>query len=145
MQLSHRYWSIMQTDTSSVRNVVNNKPKLFGLISILVISSLALPVILPHFTHPTMIYHITLHITSLILAVFLSCVSILAYNRNRNTRMLLMMFGFSLLAVVEILYLFHSTANIRDVIVPIVDAEFSHIVLLAMLTLFGIGVLKVNN
>jgi hypothetical protein len=135
----------MQTDRSSIRNVVSNKPKLFGLISILVISALALPVILPHFTHPTMIYHIALHIISLILAVFLSCVSILAYNRNRNIRMLLMMFSFSLLAVVEILYLFHSTSNIQDIIVPIVDAEFSHVILLAMLTLFGIGVLKVNN
>jgi len=92
-----------------------------------------------------MIYHITLHIISLILAVFLSCVSILAYNRNRNTRMLLMIFGFVLLAAVETLYLFHSTANIRDVMVPIVDAEFSHIILLAMLALFGKGVLKVNN
>jgi hypothetical protein len=135
----------MQTGRSSVRDVVSNKPKLFALISILVISALALPVVLPHFTHPTMIYHITLHIISLILAVFLSCVSILAYTRNRNSRMLLMMFGFSLLTAVEILYLFHSTANVQDIIVPIVDAEFSHIILLAMLTLFGIGILKVNN
>ena len=134
----------MQTGRAS-HDVVSNKPKLFALISILVISALALPVILPHFTHPTMIYHISLHIASLILAIFLSCVSILAYNRNRNTRMLLMMFGFSLLAVVETLYLFHSTANIQDIVVPIVDSEFSHIILLAMLTLFGIGVLKVNN
>ena len=135
----------MQTGRGSAHDVISNKPKLFALISILVISALALPVILPHFTHPTMIYHISLHIASLILAIFLSCVSILAYNRNRNTRMLLMMFGFSLLAVVEILYLFHSIANIQDIVVPIVDAEFSHIILLAMLTLFGIGVLKVNN
>jgi predicted nucleic acid-binding Zn ribbon protein len=135
----------MQTGRASAHDVVSNKPKLFALISILVISALALPVILPHFTHPTMIYHISLHIASLILAIFLSCVSILAYNRNRNTRMLLMMFGFSLLAVVETLYLFHSTANIQDIVVPIVDSEFSHIILLAMLTLFGIGVLKVNN
>lgn len=135
----------MQTGKASAHDVVSNKPKLFALISILVISALALPVILPHFTHPTMIYHISLHIVSLILAIFLSCVSILAYNRNRNTRMLLMMFGFSLLAVVEILYLFHSTANIQDIVVPIVDTEFSHIVLLGMLTLFGIGILKVNN
>jgi hypothetical protein len=135
----------LQTGRALAHDVVSNKPKLFALISTLVISALALPVILPHFTHPTMIYHISLHIVSLILAVFLSCVSILAYNRNRNTKMLLMMFGFCLLAVVEILYLFHSTANIQDIVVPIVDAEFSHIILLAMLTLFGIGVLKVNN
>jgi hypothetical protein len=145
MQRSHKYYRIMQTGRSSVHDVLRNKPKLFALISILVISALALPVILPHATHPTMIYHIILHIISLILAVFLSCVSILAYNRNRNARMLLMMFGFSLLAVVELLYLFHSTANIRDIIVPIVDAEFSHLILLTMLALFGIGVLKVSK
>jgi uncharacterized protein involved in response to NO len=135
----------MQTGRAPVRNIVDSKPKLFAIISILIMATLALPVILPHFTHPSMIYHIVLHIISLILAVFLSCVSILAYNRNRNTRMLFMTFGFALLAVVETLYLFHSTSNIQDIIVPIVDAELSHVILLMMLTLFGIGILKVNN
>jgi hypothetical protein len=135
----------MQTGRVSVRDVISSKPKLFVLISVLIISALAFPVLVPHFRHPTMIYHIIMHIISLVLAVFLACVSILAYRRSRNTRMLLMMFGFALLAAVETLYLFHSTANFQDIIVPIVDAEFSHVVLLAMLTLFGIGVLKVNN
>jgi hypothetical protein len=135
----------MQTGRGSVRNVPSSKPKLFALISIIIISALAYPVLLPHLRHPTMIYHIIMHVVSLILAVFLSCVSILAYGRNRSTRMLLMMFGFSLLAVVETLYLLHSTANIQDIIVPIVDAEFSHVILLVMLALFGIGILKVNS
>ena len=135
----------MQTGRGSVRNLPSSKPKLFALISIIIISALAFPVLLPHLRHPTMIYHIIMHIISLILAVFLSCVSILAYGRNRSTRMLLMMFGFSLLAVVETLYLFHSTTNVQDIIVPIVDAEFSHVILLAMLTLFGIGILKVSS
>jgi hypothetical protein len=135
----------MQTGRGSVCNLPSSKPKLFALISIIIISALAFPVLLPHLRHPTMIYHIIMHIISLILAVFLSCVSILAYGRNRSTRMLLMMFGFSLLAVVETLYLFHSTTNVQDIIVPIVDAEFSHVILLAMLTLFGIGILKVSS
>jgi hypothetical protein len=135
----------MQTGRVPLKDMVGSKPKLFAIISILIIATLALPVILPHFTHPSMIHHIILHIISLILAVFLSCVSILAYSRNRNTRMLFMTFGFTLLAVVETLYLFHSAANIQDIIIPIVDAEFSHVILLAMLTLFGIGILKVNN
>ena len=135
----------MQTGRGSVCNLPSSKPKLFALISIIIISALAFPVMLPHLRHPTMIYHIIMHIISLILAVFLSCVSILAYGRNRSTRMLLMMFGFSLLAVVETLYLFHSTTNVQDIIVPIVDAEFSHVILLAMLTLFGIGILKVSS
>jgi len=92
-----------------------------------------------------MIYHISLHIISLIIAVFLSSVSILAFNRNRNARMLFMTLGFALLAVIETLYLFHATANLEDVIIPVVDVELSHIILLVMLTLFGVGVLKVNK
>jgi hypothetical protein len=56
-----------------------------------------------------------------------------------------MTFGFILLSAIEFLYLFHATANIEDLIVPIVDAELSHVILFVMLTLFGIGVLKVTK
>jgi hypothetical protein len=59
--------------------------------------------------------------------------------------MLFMTLGFALLAVIETLYLFHATANLEDVIIPVVDVELSHIILLVMLTLFGVGVLKVNK
>jgi hypothetical protein len=135
----------MQTARAQVWHIIDNKLKLFAIISIAVIAILALPVILPHITHLSMIYHILLHMISLIIAVFLSSVSILAYSRNRNTRMLLMTVGFVLLTVIEILYLFHATANLEELIVPIVDVELSHIILLIMLTLFGIGVLKVNK
>jgi predicted membrane chloride channel (bestrophin family) len=135
----------MQTGRAPIQHITDSKPKLFVIISIVVISLLALPVILPHITHPSMIYHISLHIISLIIAVFLSSVSILAYNRNRNARMLFMTLGFALLTVIETLYLFHATANLEDVIIPIVDVELSHIILLVMLTLFGVGVLKVNR
>jgi hypothetical protein len=135
----------MQTARAQVWHIIDNKPKLFVIISIAVIAILALPVILPHITHPSMIYHILLHMIGLIVAVFLSSVSILAYSRNRNTRMLLMTVGFVLLTVIEILYLFHATENLKELIIPIVDVELSHIILLIMLTLFGIGVLKVNK
>jgi hypothetical protein len=135
----------MQTGRAPIQHITDSKPKLFVIISIVVISLLALPVILPHITHQSMIYHISLHIVSLIIAIFLSSVSILAFNRNRNARMLFMTLGFALLAVIETLYLFHATANLEDVIIPVVDVELSHIILLVMLTLFGVGVLKVNK
>ena len=135
----------MQANRAQVQHITNNKLKLFVIISIAVIAILALPVILPHITHPFMIYHILLHMISLIVAVFLSSVSILAYRRNRNTRMLFMTLGFALLTVIETLYLFHATASLEELIVPIVDVELSHIILLVMLTFFGIGVLKVNK
>jgi hypothetical protein len=125
--------------------VASSKPKLLIIISGLVIAILAIPVIVPHISHPSMIYHIFLHIISLIIATFLGIVSILAYMRNKSARMLFMTLGFLLLAVIETLYLFHATASLEDVIIPIVDVELSHIILFAMLTLFGLGVLKVNK
>ena len=122
-----------------------NKPKLFAVVSLIVMSLLAVPVILPHIKHPYMIYHILMHVVSVIIAVFLGIVSFLAYNRSGGARLLFMTGGFCLLAIIEFLYLFHATANIEDVIIPIVDVELSHIILLVMLTLFGVGVLKVNK
>ena len=128
-----------------MQRAIGSKPKLLTIVTVLVIAILSIPVILPHIMHPSMIFHIFLHIISLIIALFLSIVSILSYKRSNSTRILFMTFGFFALAVIEILYLFHATANLEDVIIPIVDAELSHVILLVMLTLFGIGVLKVNK
>ena len=135
----------MQSSRAPLKDVLVSKPKLFAVVSLIVISVLAVPVILPHIKHPSMIYHILLHVVSIIIAVFLGVISLLAYNRNGGARLILMTGGFSLLAIIEFLYLFHATANIEDIIIPIVDVELSHLILLVMLTLFGIGVLKVNK
>jgi hypothetical protein len=135
----------MQSSRAPLKDVLVSKTKLFAVVSLILISVLAVPVILPHIRHPSMIYHILLHVVSIIIAVFLGLISFLAYNRTGGTRLILMTGGFSLLAIIEFLYLFHATANIEDIIIPIVDVELSHLILLAMLTLFGIGVLKVNK
>jgi hypothetical protein len=123
-----------------------SKLALLAIITAVVIGVLMVPVILPHIRHPSVIYHISLHTLSVIIALFLSVVSIAAYRRKNNSlRLLFMSLGFCLLAGIEFLYLFHATANIQEVIIPIVDVELSHAILLIMLTLFGIGVLKVNR
>jgi hypothetical protein len=119
--------------------------KLLAIITTALIALLAVPVIIPHIMHTGMIYHILVHIASVIIAVFLTTISIIAYRRNGGSRLFFMTSGFGVLAFVEFLYLFYATANIEAVIIPIVNIEFSHIILLAMLTLFGIGVLKVNT
>jgi hypothetical protein len=56
-----------------------------------------------------------------------------------------MSFGFLSLAIVELFYLLYATINIEDIIIPIVHIELPHIILFAMLALFGMGVFKVNN
>jgi hypothetical protein len=56
-----------------------------------------------------------------------------------------MSLGFVSLAIVEIMYLFYSTVEVEAQIIPVVNIEIPHIIVLVMLTLFGIGVFKVNN
>jgi hypothetical protein len=116
-----------------------------GLITALVVGVVA-PLVMPHVTHPSMIYHILLHMAGLTIAIFLSIVSVLAYSRNTTTRMLLMAVGFMSLALVEFFYLLQAGGIvIGQVIIPAVNIELSHIILLIMVSLFGLGVLKVNK
>lgn len=137
----------MQSGKTSLQNITASKYKLFLIISVSIIAILAIPVILPHITHTNIIYHIFLHIVSLIIAVFLSVVSTLAYKRNSGSRLLFMTFGFFSLVGIEILYLFYSMIEIADtnIIIPVINIEIPHVILFVMLTLFGIGFIKVNN
>src|ERR671915_2553042 len=122
-----------------------SKPVLLGLITALVVGVVA-PLIIPHVAHPSMIYHILLHMAGLTIAIFLSIVSVLAYSRNTTTRMLLMAVGFMSLALVEFFYLLQAGGIvIGQVVIPAVNIELSHIILLIMVSLFGLGVLKVNK
>ena len=127
-----------------IDNIISDKPKLFILISIVVVSVLAVPVIIPH-TSPQHFYHIILHIASLIFSLFLFIVSITSYIRNGGSRLLFMSLGFLSLVVVETLFLFYATRGIREILIPMINIELPHVILFAMLTLFGIGILKVNT
>lgn len=122
-----------------------SKPVLLGLITALVLGVVA-PLAIPHVAHPSMIYHIVLHMAGLTMAIFLSIVSVLAYSRNPTTRILLMAVGFMSLALVEFFYLLQAGGIvIGQVIIPAVNIELSHVILLIMVSLFGLGVLKVNK
>ena len=82
----------------------------------------------------------------LTIAIFLSIVSVLAYSRGKTTRMLLMAVGFMSLSLVEFFYLLQAGGVvIAQVVIPAVNIELSHIILLIMVSLFGLGVLKVNK
>ena len=140
-----KYSIEMQSSRDRLNPILISKPKLLAIISLLVISILAVPIIIPHIEHLSMIYHILIHIVSVIIAIFLGVISFLSYYRNGGLRLLFMTGGFFLLVAIEFLYLFHTSSNIQDILIPVVDVELSHIILLVMLTLFGIGVLKVNK
>ncbi|MRN41162.1 MAG: hypothetical protein FIO02_08985 [Nitrosopumilales archaeon] len=135
----------MQTVRASLCNITSSKPKMLAVVTAAVLAVMAVPVILPHITDTSMIYHLLLHVISLIIAIFLGLVSILAYLRNGRSRLLFMMFGFLLLSIIEAMYLFDVTSKIEDIVIPIVDIELSHVIFLVMLTLFGIGIFRVTK
>ncbi len=116
-----------------------------GLTTALVVGVVA-PLVIPHATHPSMIYHILLHMAGLTIAIFLSIVSSLAYSRNTTASMLLMAVGFMSLALVELFYLLQvGGIVVGQFIIPEINIELSHMILLIMVSLFGLGVLKVNK
>ncbi|MER3408221.1 MAG: hypothetical protein C4292_05645 [Nitrososphaera sp.] len=84
-----------------------------------------------------MVYHIVLHIASVTIAVFLGLVSVLAYRRTGGMRTLFMTIGFMALGVVEISYLLEAAGVLSLLNIPSINIEASHVILLAMLTMFG--------
>ena len=135
----------MQSIRPSIQNMIANKAKLLIAISIIAVAVLSIPVILPHIEHPSMIYHIILHIVSLVVAVFLTTIAAVAYRRSGSSRVLFMFLGFLTLTAVELIFLFSATNDIGEIAIPFIHIELPHIILLVMLTLFGVGVLKANN
>jgi hypothetical protein len=135
----------MQTVRLHLYNIISSRPKLLAIITLVITAIMAVPVILPHITDTSTIYHILLHLASLIIAIFLGIVSILAYLRNRNSRLLFMMFAFVSLSIIEGMYLFDVSSNIEDIVIPGVDIEVSHLIFLVTLTLFGLGVFCVSK
>ncbi|HXP48851.1 MAG TPA: hypothetical protein VN922_02795, partial [Bacteroidia bacterium] len=106
---------------------------------------MAIPMILHHITDKSTIYHLSLHIASVIIAIFLGVVSILAYLRNRRLRLLFMTLAFFLLSVIEAMYLFDVNSKMEDIVIPGIGIEVSHVIFLMALTLFGIGIFRVNK
>ncbi|MGC2570712.1 MAG: hypothetical protein WA364_04300 [Candidatus Nitrosopolaris sp.] len=135
----------MQTVGYRLYNIISSRPKLLAIITVVIIAILTVPVILPHIRDTSTIYHIILHVASLIIAVFLGAVSILAYIRNGRSRLLFMMFAFLSLSVIEAMYLFNVSSNIEDIVIPGLDIEVSHVIFLVTLTLFGIGIFRVSK
>lgn len=70
---------------------------------IAIVLGVASPLFLPYIAHPSMNYHITLHIASPTVAISLGLVCFLAYARSKSNRLLFITLGFIALAIVEFL------------------------------------------
>jgi hypothetical protein len=123
-----------------------NKPALLGLSTSIVVAILT-PILIPHLGHPSLIFHGILHLASLSIATFLSIVSVAAFSRARSARLLFMTLSFAALATVELFYLLDAAEVFAGISFPLAELniELPHIMMLVMLSLFALGVVRVNN
>jgi len=104
----------------------------------------SLPLVLPHITHEYMIYHVLLHMVTMLIAVLLVIISSIAYYRSRSTRMLLMMVALIALSISEGINFLASVDVLRFTYVPLINTEVPHLLILLTLVFLLIGVLKVS-
>jgi hypothetical protein len=123
---------------------LSNKTNLFCFLSIAFVSIIVYPIIIPHLAHPSMIYHISIHIISFDMGLFLTCISIFSFKKTKSKKILFTSLSFGVLLVIELLYLLQSSNISGEVIVPYIG-EISHILLLLMIALFATGVMKVGR
>lgn len=124
---------------------LSNKTNLFLVISLSISSVIAYPFLIPHLTHTSMLYHIVIHMVSLNIAIFLTTISYISFKKSKSKKLLLTAFSFMVLLIVEIFYLLQASHFIRIFYIPLIEVEFSHLLLLGMLILFACGVLKVEK
>jgi len=128
-----------------IKELFSNKTKLFLVLSLSVSSIIAYLFLVPHLSHPSMSYHILIHIISLDFAIFLNTISIISYQKVKSKNLLLTALNSLSLLVIEIIYLLQASNIIMIFQVSLIEVEFSHLLLLFMLVLFACGVLKTEK
>jgi hypothetical protein len=141
----YRSYPALQSAWVKIQRVMVSKPKLFLIISLLTIAVLVPSAILPYIDHPFFVYRISLHMASIIISVFLIVVSILTYRRTGSIKILYTSIAFLSLLVVESIFLLQIIDSSSRIMIPMAYRELPHILLLAMLALFGLGVLRVEK
>jgi hypothetical protein len=79
------------------------------------------------------------------MALFLTAISILSFKKTKSKRVLLTSLSFSTLLLVEFLYLLQSSEILGDYHIPYIEVELPHILLLLMVSLFAVGVVRVER
>jgi hypothetical protein len=124
---------------------LNNKKNLFLVLSIVFAAAIAYPIILPHIHHPSMIYHIIIHIIIFEVSLFLTLISIYSYRKTKSKKVLLTSISFGFLLVAGFLYLLETSNILVGFHIPYIEAELPHILLMFTLILFALGVLRVES
>ena len=113
------------------------------VVSILgVIAVLFLPIILPNIFHGIHTAHIFLHIGGISLATFLTVSAAYAYVKIRTKKLVITTIAFSLFVASEIITVIDVTWPYTFYLGNITMEEISHMLIIAMLGTFSIGIFR---
>jgi hypothetical protein len=119
---------------------LRKKTSLFLFLSIAVASIAIYPFVIPHLFHPSMIYHIIIHIISFDVALFLTTISFVAFKKTKSKKILLTGISFGYMLFVEFLNLLQSTNLLGTFYIPLIEVEIQQKLLLMMIILFATAV-----
>lgn len=117
------------------------KPAILAIVAAITLV-IILPPVLPHIDRTSIVYLVILHAVSVIIAIFLSVIAVIAYRRVGGTKVLLMSSGFVMLGIFEVFYFVDATEIVSALEIPLLNIELPHLILFAVLVLFGVGVLR---
>ena len=119
-----------------VSEILQNRTYLLTIIALLTTISALGPFFLEEF-NPVLVAHVTLHIAAITFGVFLTILSILAYNTTKNQNMIFTAFAFITFTILSIFLLEEDlVANHMDHN----EAIYVDFLLTLMIGFFGIGV-----
>ena len=127
---------------SRIESILERKSTLFGIVVLVVIGTLAIPIIMPHIFHGFHVVHIGLHVGGITLAVFISLIAIIAYLRLRTKRLLFTSVAFSIFIAAESVLLIDATWPTLYDIGVVSLLEVGHILTITTLGLMALGVFR---
>ena len=127
---------------TKIESILERKSTLFGIVLLVVIGTLAIPIIVPHIFHGFHVVHIGLHVGGITLAVFISLIAIIAYSRLRTKRLLFTSVAFSIFIAAESVLLVDATWPTLYDIGVVSLLEIGHILTITTLGLMALGVFR---
>ena len=103
---------------------------------------LAVQVITPHMLDGYHMAHITLHIASLTLAIFITTLAAYSHNRTKSRRMLISFLAFGCFAVSEMVLLTDTVWPLLTSVGPLPLHELGHLLVFSALGLLALAVFR---
>ena len=120
---------------------VDNNPKLLTADILVVVGSLAIPVLLPHVYHGSHIYHLLLHTAGIVFSVFLAILSVNAYYKMRTKKMIITTIAFMVFTGAEIVQLLNATeTHVYNLLES--PSEIAHLMMLGMIGLLALAIFR---